>query len=395
VSTAVNSAAEPLAVPPLAGFTIGITAARRADELGTMLERRGAGVLHGAALQIVPVADDTELAEATRWLIACPPDITVATTGIGFRGWVSAADGWGIGDELLAALGRSRLIARGPKARGAIRASGLMDAWSPPSESSAEVLEYLLDSGVDGLRVAVQLHGEPLPDVVEALGVAGAEVVEVPVYRWVPPADIGPLDRLIDAVLTGGVDVMTFTSAPAAASLLARAKERGVQSELLAALRGPVAAVCVGPVTAAPLEAVDVPTVQPQRSRLGAMVRALEAEMPTRIRALPVAGHWVQIRGHAVLVDGALRPVPPAGMAMLRALARRPGRVVSRAELLAALPGGSGDEHAVETAMTRLRAALGEPRLVQTVVKRGYRLALDPAAGPAPVGGHCLHGDAF
>jgi hypothetical protein len=27
------------------------------------------------------------------------------------------------------------------------------------------------------------------------------------------------------------------------------------------------------------------------------------------------------------------------------------------------------------------------------VVKRGYRLALDPVAGAVPVGGHCLHGD--
>ena len=72
-------------------------------------------------------------------------------------------------------------------------------------------------------------------------------------------------------------------------------------------------------------------------------------------------------------------------MALLRTLARRPGRVVTRAELLRALPGAGADEHAVETAMTRLRAALGEPKLVQTVVKRGYRLALDPAAGPVPV----------
>ena len=48
----------------------------------------------------------------------------------------------------------------------------------------------------------------------------------------------------------------------------------------------------------------------------------------------------------------------------------------------------------METAIARLRAALGNPKLVQTVVKRGYRLALDPAAGPAPVGGHCLHGNA-
>lgn len=81
-----------------------------------------------------------------------------------------------------------------------------------------------------------------------------------------------------------------------------------------------------------------------------------------------------------MLVDGGLRPVPPAGMSLLRALARRPGWVVSRAELLRALPGAGRDEHAVETAMARLRTALGAPKLIQTVVKRGYRLALDPAA---------------
>jgi uroporphyrinogen-III synthase len=395
VTAAVTSSRVPAAaVPPLAGFTVGVTAARRAEELATMLERRGAAVQQGAAIRIVPVADDSVLADATRALISQPPNITVATTGIGFRGWVEAAESWGFGEELLAALGSGTLLARGPKARGAIRASGLVDAWSPPSESSAEVLEHLLDMGVDGLRIAVQLHGEPLPDVVEALTLAGAEVVEVPVYRWVPPADLGPLDRLIDAALCGGVDVLAFTSAPAAASLLARAEVRGVRGPLLDALRGRVLALCVGPVTAAPLEAVDIATVQPQRSRLGAMVRQLEAELPARARRLPVAGHWLEMRGHAVLVDGELRAVPPAGMALLRALARRPGRVVSRAELLRALPGGSGDEHAVETAMARLRSALGQPKLVQTVVKRGYRLALDPGASPIPAGGHCVHGTA-
>ena len=95
------------------------------------------------------------------------------------------------------------------------------------------MLEHLLAEGVEGRRIAVQLHGEPLPDVVEALTVAGAEVVEVPVYRWEPPADIGPMDRLTDAVLAGGVDALAFTSAPAAASLLRRAGERGVRDDLL------------------------------------------------------------------------------------------------------------------------------------------------------------------
>lgn len=364
---------------PLAGFTVGVTAARRADELGALLQRRGATVLHAPALRIVPLADDGELLAATKEIIDQVPDVVVATTAIGFRGWVEAAEGWGLGEPLLTRLGEVELLARGPKVKGAIRAAGLTEEWSPSSESMAEVLDRLLGQGVDGRRVAVQLHGEPLPGFVEALRAGGAEVVPVPVYRWLPPEDPAPLDRLLDAAVSRGLDALTFTSAPAAASLLARAEERGLLPELLTALGHDVLPACVGPVTAVPLEAHGIDTVQPERFRLGPLVQLLCRELPGRTRALPVAGHRLEIRGHAVLVDGDLKPVPPAGMALLRALARRPGWVVSRAELLRTLPGAGRDEHAVETAMARLRTALGAPKLIQTVVKRGYRLALDPA----------------
>ncbi|WP_406837485.1 uroporphyrinogen-III synthase [Streptomyces sp. AHU1] len=365
---------------PLSGFTVGVTAARRADELGALLQRRGATVVHAPALRIVPLADDGELLTATKELVENPPDVVVATTAIGFRGWVEAADGWGLGEELLARLRGIELLARGPKVKGAVRAQGLTEEWSPSSESMAEVLDRLLEEGVDGRRIAVQLHGEPLPGFVESLRAAGAEVVLVPVYRWMPPEDIAPVDRLLDAALTRGLDALTFTSAPAAASLLSRAEERGVRAEFLAALHHDVLPACVGPVTALPLQAHGIDTVQPERFRLGPLVQLLCQELPGRARALPIAGHQVEIRGHAVLVDGELRPVPPAGMSLLRALARRPGWVVARSELLRALPGSGRDEHAVETAMARLRTALGAPKLIQTVVKRGYRLSLDPAA---------------
>ncbi|MFF3496586.1 uroporphyrinogen-III synthase [Streptomyces sp. NPDC002795] len=365
---------------PLAGFTVGVTAARRADELGALLQRRGAQVQHAPALRIVPLADDSELLVATKELIEHAPDVVIATTAIGFRGWVEAADGWGLGEDLLGRLRGVELLARGPKVKGAVRAAGLTEEWSPSSESMAEVLERLLDEGVQGRRVAVQLHGEPLPGFVEALREAGAEVVGVPVYRWLPPQDIAPVDRLLDATVSRGVDALTFTSAPAATALLRRAQERGLTAELLAALHHDVLAACVGPVTAVPLQAHGVDTVQPERFRLGPLVQLLCKELPTRARTLPIAGHQMQIRGQAVVVDDELRPVPPAGMSLLRALARRPGWVVSRAELLRALPGAGRDEHAVETAMARLRSSLGAPKLIQTVVKRGYRLALDPAS---------------
>jgi uroporphyrinogen-III synthase len=359
---------------------VGVTAARRADELGALLQRRGASVLHAPALRIVPLADDGELLAATKELIDQAPDIAVATTAIGFRGWIEAADGWGLGEGLLARLRGVRLLARGPKVKGAIRAAGLTEEWSPTSESMAEVLDRLLEEGVDGCRIAVQLHGEPLPGFIEALREGGADVVGVPVYRWMPPEDTGPMDRLLDATVARGVDALTFTSAPAAASLLSRAEERGLLPELLAALNHDVLPACVGPVTALPLQARGIDTVQPERFRLGPLVQLLCQELPARARTLPIAGHQVQIRGHAVMVDETLRPVPPAGMSLLRALCRQPGWVVARSELLRALPGAGRDEHAVETAMARLRTALGTPKLIQTVVKRGYRLALDPAA---------------
>ncbi|MFE7388826.1 uroporphyrinogen-III synthase [Streptomyces sp. NPDC057582] len=364
---------------PLAGFTVGVTAARRAEELGTLLERRGATVLHAPALRIVPLADDSELLAATKELIDHVPDVVVATTAIGFRGWIEAADGWGIGDQLLDRLRGVELLARGPKVKGAVRAAGLTEAWSPGSESMAEVLDRLLDEGVEERRIALQLHGEPLPGFVESLRAGGAEVVGVPVYRWMEPEDLTPLDRLLDITAARGLDALTFTSAPAAASFLSRAEKRGLLPEILSALQGEVVSACVGPVTALPLQARGIETIQPERFRLGPLVQLLCRELPGGARTLPIAGHRVEIRGHAVLVDDELRPVPPAGMALLHTLARRPGWVVARADLLRALPGSGTDEHAVETAMARLRTALGVPRLIQTVVKRGYRLALDPA----------------
>jgi uroporphyrinogen-III synthase len=367
---------------PLTGYTVGVTAARRADEIGGLLERRGATVLHAPALRIVPLADDTDLRTATHDLIGTPPDTVVVTTGIGFRGWMEAAEGWGEADRLRDALGQATVLARGPKATGAIRAAGLRESWSPASESSAEVLQRLLSEGpLPGRRIAVQLHGEPLRDFTDALRNAGATVITVPVYRWMAPVDVGPLDRLLEAIAAGTVDAITFTSALAATGLLRRAAETGIEDELLAALRGPVvgdtvACACVGPVTAGPLLGLGVPATWPDRYRVGALVRHVAEALGGRAPMLTVAGHSLEVRGSAVVVDGRLRPVPPGPMAVLRQLARNPGWVVPRADLLAALPGGGADEHAVEAAVARLRSSLGAPRVVQTVVKRGYRLAM-------------------
>ncbi|OLT48186.1 uroporphyrinogen III synthase [Saccharomonospora sp. CUA-673] len=263
----------------LDGAVIGITAERRADEFIDALNRRGATVWHGPTLHIVPLPDDVRLRAATDEVITRGVDVVAVTTGAGFRGWLSAADDWGTSDALLDRLADARLFVRGPKATGAVRGRGLTEEWSAPEESNRQLFAHIGEQGVAGSRVAVQLHGQALPEFTDPLREAGAQVVEVQPYRWQWPADLSPARRLVDGVLSGEVDALAFTSAPAAANLLRLARDDGRYDALLGKLGGDVLCACVGPVTAAPLVEAGVRVVQPERQRLGALVKLLAAEL--------------------------------------------------------------------------------------------------------------------
>ncbi len=380
---------------PLAGFTVGVTTARDHEELADLLQDSGARVVHAPAVRLVPLADDAGLLAATREILARPADAMVVTTGTGFRAWLETAGGWGLRGELAAHLDDVRILACGPGAGAAVRSAGMTEAWSPEHRGGEEVLRHLLEEDVRGRRIAVQLYGEPTSHLAVSLRRAGAEVVEIPVYRWARTDDPTPLRRLVGQAVAGTVDAITFTDPSAIAATLAVAADDDLEEPLLNALRTQVVAACGGPAAAGVLEMRGVSTVHPDEPRAGALVRALTTKLPgRRARRVAVHGHALELRGHAVVLDGQLRPIAPAPMAILRALARRPGYVVSRAELCGVLPGRplngavlngrpKADEHAVEMAVARLRRGLGRGGLVETVVKRGYRLACEPVrSGP-------------
>ncbi|HWJ65618.1 MAG TPA: uroporphyrinogen-III synthase [Nocardioides sp.] len=368
---------------PLSGFRIGVTAARRAEEQVALLERRGATVVHAPALSVDPNRiDEVGLLAATKDVLSQPVDIFVATTGIGLKSWFGAAERWGLLDDLTAHLGQAEILARGPKSVGALRRFGLRELWAPESEAFEDVLGHLRGRDLAGLRIVVQEHGQSLSLAAHALRRLGAEVTTVAVYRVEGAADPEPMFGLIEQIAERRVHAVTFTAAPAIASLMEAAGTTGHREEVVSAFQADVVAACVGPVTAAAFEMWGVPSIFPDRSRLAAMVKQLETELPSRASGttLEVGGHTLLLHGdlgdRAVLLDGVEVKLSPAPFAVLQALLVNPGTVVSRRDLLGALPSGTaGSEHAVEMAVARLRAALGT-RCVQTVVKRGYRLAV-------------------
>jgi len=368
----------------LDGCTIVIAVDRRSGELAAALERHGATVRHAPALTIVPHIDDEALIARTRELIAHPPEIVVASTGVGFRGWMEAAEEAGLLDDLHAAFAGAQIVARGPKARGAIQQAGLTADWVAESETSAELGAYLLAEGVADRRIAVQHHGSGADGLDELFQGHGADVVSLTVYRWGPPPDADAVRRSVVAAGAGEVDAVLFTSAPGAEEWVAAARREGVLDSIRSLVdKDRVLMAAVGPITAGPLAHAGLTPIVAERGRLGSLVRTVVTHFGGgRAPSHDTTAGRLELRSAGAVLDGRFIPLSRSGTELLGVLFEANGAVVSRQSLQCALPRSGDNTHAVEMAVARVREALGVPDLIKTVVKRGYRLnVLEPGGG--------------
>jgi uroporphyrinogen-III synthase len=367
----------------LQGCTIVIAVDRRSGELAAALERHGATVRHAPALTIVPHIDDEALVSRTTALIADPPDVVVATTGVGFRGWMEAADEAGLAEDLHRALAGAQIVARGPKARGAIQQAGLTADWVAESETAAELGAFLIAEGVEGRRIAVQHHGSGADGLDDLFTGHGADVVSLTVYRWGPPPDPAALSRSVRAAAGGEVDAVLFTSAPGASEWLATAsREDALDRIRTLSLSRRLLMAAVGPITAGPVEEAGITPLIAERGRLGSLVRGIVTHFGGgHAPALQTSAGRLELRSGGAVLDGRFIPLSRTGVELLSGLFAAAGGVISRGALQAPLPRSGESLHAVEMAIARVREALGVPDLIKTVVKRGYRLdVVDTAA---------------
>jgi uroporphyrinogen-III synthase len=318
----------------LAGFTVGVTADRRRDDQAVLLTRLGVEVVLGPVLRTEEEPVDDDLLVATKRIIADPPDVLVANTGFGIRSWWARAAAWGLDAELTAALHDTRLVARGPKASGALRSLGLPVWWRSPTEQLESVVDHLVSVGVVGEKVALQLHGEDSRAVIGRLRAAGAAVHEVPVYRWALPTDDRAAVELIRRCCVGSVDAVTFTAGPAVRQFLDLAEAEGLAAPLLAALNDRMIVVCVGPVCAgvAREEGILAPIV-PEHWRLGAMVKVVGSSLAERSWEIPAESGVLTIRGGRLDGPDGVVQLPLPARRDLAVLIGRGGGPVPAAEL--------------------------------------------------------------
>src|SRR6059036_2431912 len=148
-----------MAAKLLAGLRVVSFEARRADELATMLARHGAEVVRAPALREERLAASPEALELARRLEAGEVDLVVLLTGVGTRALAAALGEAGPRPGVL--LGRTRIVARGPKPLAALRELGVSGAHPVADPFTwREVLHALEALGVrSGELVAVQEYG--------------------------------------------------------------------------------------------------------------------------------------------------------------------------------------------------------------------------------------------
>jgi uroporphyrinogen-III synthase len=369
------------------GLRVGVTGARKGAELTEALERRGAIVTWGPTVETVPPESDAQLLDETDAILTARPNWVAGSTGTGLRAWVEAADAHGRGEALRALLTTARAVARGPKAVAAFRAFEVKPEFVSPQETDADVATWLGYHVRVGDTVAVQVHGADAGQAYQELENSKVTVLRAAPYRCVLPKDRAPARHLIEQIVSGKIDVVVSTSAPAASNLAAIAAEMGRRDPLECALRERVAVAAVGPVTATAFERAGIGvSIMPQRFRTGDLIRALDSWDRRRSWAY---GDGYRLTGPITLVPD--QRVARVGdhtatlgereFALLAALVRRP-HIVCRMDLLARETWGckaSDDAIHVKHLVFRVRRKLGAgAATIQTVRGVGYRY--DPSA---------------
>lgn len=232
----------------LNGYRILILETREEAQFSRLLTEQGANVLQCPMFTIEDAPDSAPVEAWIGRFIANPFDDLVLMTGEGLRRMMKIVRHRGIEKEFVAAVGKSRKFARGPKPGRALREIGLeadITTEKPTSEGVAEMLSRL---DLKGHRLGLQLYPEKDHSVlISAITACGAEVDTVLPYVYDSKAAETNILSAIDEMEAGRVDAIALTSSGQVRRLVDAAKAHDREDQLRSALaKTPIASV--GPV---------------------------------------------------------------------------------------------------------------------------------------------------
>lgn len=265
-------------MPGFNGLRVLSFESRRAKEIAQLISNNGGVPTVAPSTRDVPEEPGEDELRLIRGILAGEFDAVIFMTGVGARALIEAGANAADREQFLAALGKTRVVVRGPKPSAVMRELSVPIALTVPEPNTwAEIVKTLDENqetlSLRGSRIAVQEHGEPSPELYAALRERGAEVFPVHVYRWALPEDTGPLKSSIAAVIEKKIDLVMFTSSVQLTHASQVAEEMGRQHEFVAGLKAAIVA-SIGPTTSATLRSKGIAVdFEPSHPKMGFLVK--------------------------------------------------------------------------------------------------------------------------
>lgn len=262
--------------PSFEGLRVAALESRRREDMERLIQRFGGQPFVSASMREVPLDANREVADFANRLLTGEVSIVILMTGVGFRHLLAAAERVVDRQRFLNALADITTIARGPKPVAAMRDVGLQPTYRVPEPNTWRELVKLLDEQVPLANhvVGLQEYGICNSSLIASLENRGASVIQVRVYQWELPEDIGPLEENLRAILAGERDLLLLTSAHQLVNLFQLAEKQHVANELKAQLRQLV--LCsIGPTTSEMIQHYDLQVdLEPEHPKMGHLVQA-------------------------------------------------------------------------------------------------------------------------
>ncbi|MCA9212763.1 MAG: uroporphyrinogen decarboxylase [Planctomycetales bacterium] len=247
---------------------------RRADETARLIEKCGGEAFVSPSMREVAVEDNSRAVEAANLLITGQLDVVLIMTGVGFTHWLNSVEKSVDRQRFLNSLADCITVARGPKPVAAMKEVGLTPTHRVPEPNTWRDMLQTIDQHLQiaNQNVCLQEYGKTNASLVAGLEARGARVFNLSVYKWDYPEDTAPLEKNIDRLADGNVDVVMFTSAQQLYHVLEFGEKIGRQAELVNGLRKSIIA-SIGPTTSEALRDAGFPVdFEPSHPKLGHLV---------------------------------------------------------------------------------------------------------------------------
>jgi uroporphyrinogen-III synthase len=232
----------------LNGYRILILETREEAQFSRLLTEQGADVLQCPMFTIHDAPDPKPIEAWIRRFVDKPFDDLVLMTGEGLRRLIKVARRIDVERDFVAAVGKARKFARGPKPGRALREIGLEPQVTTEKPTSEGIAELLSRVDLSGHRVGLQLYPErDHGTLVGAITAQGAEVDTVLPYVYDAQAADANIVTAIDEMAQGRIDAIALTSSGQVRRLFEVAQAHRYEERLREGLKHtPIASV--GPV---------------------------------------------------------------------------------------------------------------------------------------------------